>query len=343
MSGTGGVLKMKKILHKSRGQVLVLYTIALTGLLAAVALGTDVTMMYMDWQQAQKVADAAALAGANYRAGIAYTGTPVMGCSGENPSDSATVAACTYAVNNGLAASTVTISEPSATTIKVVAAQSSPYAFAKAFGMGNYSVSASATANSPGPVDTVSKGLLPLGLQCTAPCPAGSLVAGEPVSFGNKFISSTINLPGNWDWLALDGGGGSTLRTDIANGASKSFSVGDIVNTKPGGTNGPVKQGIDDRFAGCPSIPDPCANGGNPNNIPAGDPCLVIVPVVDFAQAAKAGKTSMPILAFAEVYLDPNTTDRSHINGCYVSSVVGDTLTGGTPSFGPTTPPVLIN
>ena len=90
---------------------------------------------------------------------------------------------------------------------------------------------------------------------------------------------------------------------------------------------------------------DPCSDGGNPNDIPAGDPCLVVVPVVDFAAAAKAGKTSMPIEAFAEVYLEPtgpNATSATNIGGCYVSSVVGNTISGSTQSFGPMTPPVLI-
>jgi len=334
---------------------MVLYTAALAfALVGAVALGTDVTLMYVNWQHDQKVADAAALAGANYLGGgIAYTdstGTAYptqTGCTGETSgSTSAAVAtqvACTYAVNNGLPAGDITISEPTSSKIKVVAAEGTlPYFFGKALGMSTYSVSASATANSPGPVNTVNQGLLPLGLQCATPCPDGSLVAGQPVSFGNKFVSSSINLPGNWDWLALDGNGGKVLQDSIANGATKSYSVGDTVSTKPGGTNGPVSKGISDRESRCPSIPDPCS-GGNPSSIPPNDPCLVVVPVVDFGAAAKAGKTSMPIEKFAEVYLDPNTTDGSHINGCFVTSIVGNTLTGSTGSAGPTAPPVLVN
>lgn len=340
---------MKKLFGSSRGQIFVMYAVALVGLLTAVALGTDVALMYVNWQHSQKVADAAALAGANYlNGGISYadsTGTAYptsSGCNGEG-SDTASKVACTYAVNNGLDASTVTISKPTASTIKVVSTQTGlPYFFAKVSGAGTYTVSATAEANSPGPVNTVTKNLVPLGLQCTTPCPAGSFVAGEPVSFGAKFISSTINLPGNWGWLDLDGSGGSGLRSDLASGASTSYSVGSTVYTNTGAKVGPINSGLSSRFSGCPSIPDPCTGGGNPNNIPAGDPCLVIVPVVDFAAAAKAGKTSMPIEQFAEVYLDPKTTDAKHINGCYVTSTVGDTIAGPTPSSGPVAAPVLI-
>jgi len=217
-----------------------------------------------------------------------------------------------------------------------------PYYFGKALGLSTYSVATTATANSPGPVDTVTQGLLPLGLQCTSPCPADSFVAGQAVSFGTKFLGS-INLAGNWGWLDLDGSGGSTLKNNIANGASTSFSVGQTIDTDPGQKVGPITQGLNSRFSGCPSIPDPCTGAGNPSDIPANDPCLVVVPAVDFALAAKDGSTSLTIEAFAEVYLDPTTTTGTAINGCFVSSVVGNTSSGLTSSFGPTTPPVLTN
>ncbi len=349
---------MNKIFAKPRGQIAVLYAGIILVLVGAISLGADVSVMYANWQQSQKVADAAALAGANYLGGgITYadsTGTAfptASGCNGETSgSDSAAVAsqvACTYAVKNGLPASTITISE-TATTVKVVATQTGlPYFFGKAIGLSTYNVSATATAQASGPPTSCDNcGLVPLGLQCATPCPAGSLVAGEPVSFGTKFISSTINLAGNWGWLALGATGGKVLGDNIASGASGTYTVGQNVGTKPGGTNGQIKAGLKSRFSGCPSItPDPCSSTGNPADIPAGDPCLVIVPVVDFAAAAKNGSTSMPIEDFATVYLDPSTTDSTHINGCYVSAVVGNTVGSSTPptALGPIAAPVLIN
>jgi hypothetical protein len=367
---------MKKILNKSRGQIAVLYAAALAFVLVgALALGTDVAVMYVNWQHSQKTVDAAAIAGANYlNGGITYadpvTGTPYTtstGCTGEitgaTPEAVATQVACTYAVKNGLDSSNVTIT-PTATTIQVAASESTfPYFFGKALGLGNYTVASSATSTGGGTVQTVlgslnttttsNLGLVPLGLQCTTPCPSGSFVAGQSVSFGQKFINTTIDLPGNWGWLDLDGSGGAGLKNDLKYGATTSYTVGQTVNTDPGAKVGPIKQGLDFRFAGCPSIADPC-NGGNPSDIPAGDPCLVVVPVVDFAAAAKAGKTGMPIEAFAEVYLEPTGPDQTtstHIGGCYVSAVQGGTLsttttttTGTSTTFlGSTAPPTLTN
>src|SRR5258708_7364715 len=57
---------MKTIFGKPRGQVMVLYAGVLAVLLGAIGLCTDVGLMYINWQQLQKAADAAVLAGANY-------------------------------------------------------------------------------------------------------------------------------------------------------------------------------------------------------------------------------------------------------------------------------------
>jgi len=366
---------MKAIFRKSPGQIAILYALALTTLAGVIALGADVAIMYVNWQQTQKVADAAAVAGANYLTGTAYAGTVDPTCTGQP--DSASKVACSYAVKNGLAASTLSITEtaPPNPTIKVLANNSGlPYFFAKALPvkhgdspLSTYDVMASATSSGGGSVTTVNGsittgtnlGLVPLGLQCATPCPAGSFVAGQSVSFGQKFLGS-IDLPGNWGWLDLDGSGGSGLENDLANGASTPYSAINsdgtcsgpgscTVATNPGGKVGPIKKGLAARFAGCPSIPDPCT-GSNPTGIPAGDPCLVAVPVVDFAAAPKPGKTPLTIETFAEVYLDPSTTTGTHIAGCYVSAVVGNTLSSTTTTtttttdfVGATAPPLLTN
>jgi len=360
---------MKKIFEKSRGQVMVLYSAALAfALCGAIAMGTDVAVMYVNWQHSQKTVDAAALAGSNYlNGGITYsdptTGaayTTSSGCSGEEsgstPEAVASQVACTYAVKNGLTASNVTIT-PTATTIQVSALETTfPYFFAKALGLSTYSVASSATAAQPGPTQTVlgsdttgSQGLFPIGLQCTAPCPKGSMVAGESLTFGTKFISATVNAPGNWDWLGPDGKGASAIGSDIANGTTGNFSIGGTIDTAPGNkaNAGPIKNAFKSRMASCPSLSaDPCSDGGNPSDIPAGDPCLVIMPVVDFTSVT--GSKPVTIEAFAEVYLESDSTSQD-IDGCYISSVAGGTLaTGGsgpntTTNFGPTAPPTLTN
>jgi hypothetical protein len=393
---------MKKSFGKSRGQIAVVYAVAIAGLLAAAALGTDVVAMYVDWQQAQKVADAAAIAGANYLGGgVTYadptTGTAYptsSGCTGEQagstPEAVATQVACTYAVKNGMAPGTkadgsvvaVTINPITNTTpekLQVTIQNSSlPYLFGNAFGARTYSVAASATAAAPGQVNTVlgstsnttDQGLFPIGLQCAAPCAAGSLIAGQNVAFGSKFLSASLNSStggcggacGNWDWIGPDGKGSSSIGGDITNGATTPYAVSPngacgtnavgasyCIDSATGNksNSGPISKALSARLASCPSIADPCANGGNPNDIPAGDPCLVIMPVVDFTGVT--GSKPMPIEQFAEVYLEPDST-ATNLDGCFISTVPGNTLTvttttttTTTQSTGLTSPPTLTN
>jgi len=336
---------MKKIYGSSRGQVAGLYAGIVVVLVGAIALGTDVALMYVNWQQMQKVADAAALAGANYLGGYTFSGTPASGCGSE--SDAAKTAACTYAADNGLAADNLTITEPTASTIHVVAQETAlPYYFGRVLGLNTYAVSASATAGAGGPVGTVTQGMFPVGLQCKKPCTASSFVAGEPVSFGAKFVSSTINAAGNWQWLDPSGGSGggdSALSAAIQGGYSASLSIGGTIQSEPGnkGNSGPVKSALAARLSQCPSIADPCTNGGgNPSDIPAGDPCLVVVPTVDFNGCS--GNCSLTIEGFAEIYLDPATTTSTKINGCYVSAVAANTIASSSaPVLGPYQVPVL--
>jgi len=188
---------MNRIFGKSRGQIVRSLRRHRRSPDQSYRAGTDVDVMYMDWQPAQKVADAAAIAGANYLAGYKFTGTPANGCSSQP--DAATTAACTYAVDNGFTAANVTLTEPTGSTIKVVAQLTSrPYYFAKALGMSTYAVSATAAAQAGGPIGTVTQGLFPVGLQCTSPCNLSSLDPGQAVSFGSKFVGGLA--PGNWQF-----------------------------------------------------------------------------------------------------------------------------------------------
>ena len=359
---------MKTIFGRSGGQVVVLYAGVAAVLIGALALCADVSVMYVNWQRAQKVADAAVIAGANYlksyaaSTGYVFAGPAGTGCSGQP--DDASKAACTYAVDNGLDASTLTITDTD-TSIHVVAQQTGlPFFFAKAIGMGTYSVAASASAKSGGPVTTVNQGLFPVGLQCNTPCSSASFVGGESVTFGAKFVTTVINCSpgvgacpanGNWDWLALDGGGASSLGNDIANGASGSYSIGTggscpsgstcTISSSPGNkaNSGQVKNPLKARLNSCPSLTtDPCADGGNPNDIPAGDPCLVVVPAVDFGIPQCKGACTMVIQAFALVYLESDST-ASSLDGCYVNGIAPTSVSGpgGTTNLGATTPPTM--
>jgi hypothetical protein len=320
---------MKKIFGNSRGQIAVLYIGIIATVLGAVALGADVAVMYMNWQFVQKTADASAIAGANFLSGITFAGTAAAGCTG----DDAEKAACTYAVKNGLTVSNVTITEPTGTTIKVVAQQTGlSYFFGKAIGLSTYDVSATAIAQAPGNVGTVKTGMFPVGLQCTNPCTLSNLDPGQSVSFGSKFVGGLA--PGNWQFLAINGTGDSVLANNIQYGASSSYTVGDTLNSAPGnkGSSSTVKSGLDSRLASCTTLADPCS-GSNPTTIPISDPCMVIVPAVDYHGCT--GSCTMTIEGFALIYLDPKKTTSTDIEGCFVKEVTQNTIvTSTSPGLG---------
>src|SRR5216683_3045058 len=97
---------MKPRMSLRRGQIAVVMTFAIATLLGAMALGTDVAVMYFNWMQLQKGADAAALAGAGWlvASDVPSGSTPgpvAAGCASEP--DVASQQACTYAYNNKMA------------------------------------------------------------------------------------------------------------------------------------------------------------------------------------------------------------------------------------------------
>jgi hypothetical protein len=331
---------MKKIFGNSRGQIMVLYAGIIATLLGAVALGSDVAVMYVNWLEAQKTADASAIAGASYLTGITYAGTVDPSCTGQP--DDAQKAACTYAAKNGLTNTTtgspivtISYSEPTTTTLKVLVSETGfNYFFGKAVGLTTYDLTASATAQGPGNIQTDTNGLFPSGFQCTKPCSLANLNPGTTVKFGQKFVDGLA--AGNWQWLSLVANGASTLSTNIQNGATGSYSIGDLLDSATGIKNGPVSTALGDRETKCqavesqasPPFTDPC-NGSNPTNIPANDPCLVVVPAVDF-EGCTGNCTSLKIEGFALIYLELASTSATNITGCFVRGVAANTISSST-------------
>src|SRR6266850_2787145 len=92
----GKAMKLRKF---RKGQIAVVMTLVIATLVGVMSLGADVGVMYYNWVQLQKGADAAAVAGASYlnegAAGVTLAAADVnANCTGQ--SDDAKKAACTY-------------------------------------------------------------------------------------------------------------------------------------------------------------------------------------------------------------------------------------------------------
>ncbi|HUY28765.1 MAG TPA: pilus assembly protein TadG-related protein [Candidatus Binataceae bacterium] len=306
--------------HKFRssdGQIAILFALAIAGLLGGMALCTDVSVMYLNWQRMQKAVDSAALAGATYL-----------------PEDSvnAILTAQTYGADNGLRSSempipTVSIGA-SSSTITVSASRQVPYYFGRVLGLTSQLISVTATAAAPSAVSTVgclnttgavcapgaygtSTGdypLIPIGLDYSTP-----YSYDQPVQLNYGSVGA-----GNWGSLAMGGVGGSNLRSNIADGYSGPVSIGDWITTEPGKKVGPVDQGFGDRIS--------ASKSANPNasfsDHTANDPRAVVLPLVDWSTAQ--GRSSVVCKGFVMVWLD--SVSGGTIQAHFIQQVVPNSL-----------------
>jgi Flp pilus assembly protein TadG len=349
-----------------KGQMLVLFALVLPVLLGVMALGADFSIIYLNWSLVQKAADAAALAGASQLTGEPGSAASVQpavvnyvnGYSCLNgisdPNNTYATICPSEATHPGGFADKIVFTNVTDTTVKVGIKRSVPYFFGKMIGLQEASVAATATA-SINPVGTVTTGLFPVGIQCTTPCSKVNLDPGQVTSFGSKFVGGLA--PGNWDWLDVgQGKGASALGAAIQDGASGSFSLGTVIGSSPGnkGNSGPVKKGLNARLGSCmatSAATDPCQNGalvggangiGGTSGVPANDPCLVTMPAVDFT-GCHGANCSMPIEAFAQVYLEQNSTGTD-IEGCFVQTLTPNGVgSSSAPNLGSIGQPILTN
>jgi len=359
-----------------RGQIAVVMTFAIATLLGAMALGTDVAVMYFNWVQLQKGADAAALAGAFYLIPTNSTQYPIdsaavsaAGCGGQP--DDASKAACTYAYKNKIAvdSNNLKIVENSASlpaaapkpNIQVwVNRPNLPYIFGKVIGLNTYSVSAIATGQDAY-VGSFSGPEFPMVYQCAGKCPGMSSLAPGFIKtppFGGKFVN--VGATGNWAFLDPGVPGGSALGNAVAGGlAMPDLSIGGDVTTKTGITWGQVSSGWTTRMnehntlCSAGSLPgescsDPssgCTMAASGTKIPSIDPLLVTLPVADVSGCT--GSCSVPVTGFALVYIysmDKTPSNGVSISGCFVQQTDpgGGGGVAGAPDLGAIAPPTLI-
>ncbi len=360
-----------------KGQIAVVMTFAIATLLGAMALGTDVAVMYFNWVQLQKAADAAALAGAFYLVPFNSANYPLTsiaaGCANaqavnQPSSDNVAQAACTYAVNNNMAndANDLKIYEPAlnlpagAPTPNVevwVNRSNLPYLFGKIIGLDTYNVSAKATAAEEA-TGEYSGHIFPVLYDCTGSCTGTDNLSGF-VSFGSKFIGGTVS--GNWQFInAGQGPGGAALKAAISGGVSvNSLSIGSTINTDTGYDVGNITKGWQNLMtahtnycataSGCwdPSaVGSSCPSGtysGAPN-----DPLLVTIPVGDTAGCN--GNCTLTVTGFVEVYLTGLTQGSCtgsnpcwNLTGCFVKAPTpGGGGSATAPQLGSIPPPNLI-
>lgn len=220
--------------ERERGVTILLVAVAMVVVLAMAALAIDVVTLYVARTEAQRAADAAALAGAKAFVSVGFTSslpgfssTDVCGTGSSGAVNQQAVAAAVQNLISGVPATVQAIScnvsqaeNPQVTV--TVQRTNLPTFFARIWGSSGNSVSATATAEAYNP--SGSSPPVPVSVAFVKPflipnCdPSGS----PPPCGGGYFVSTsnyTLNNPGNYIGRSL------ALRTAHASGAPQYYDI----------------------------------------------------------------------------------------------------------------------
>ncbi len=329
-----GMLRAWNHFREESGQMLVLMGAGLAAFIAIVGLSVDVGHVVFTRTDLQKVADAAAFAGAQDLPSSSAATTNANNYVGLNASNTsaAVVISQTYNAND---------------TIQVTATRKVDYAFLRVVGLKGTTVSAKAKVR----VGTFNggSGIVPWGLVASDnkdflgnSCFNG-MVAGEPTFKQNQTCvlkyGAGSNSGGDFGALALDGTGADNYRDDIVKGSTQKFEKGQKVEAQTGNMVGPTGQGIADRLAIAP--PSTCNTNDRNQILKTVDgktsivsgceshPRILIIPVVD-----KIDNPALStILGFAFMFLHGEAGGGGHTSVetefvSFVTAIPGATYNG---------------
>jgi Putative Flp pilus-assembly TadE/G-like len=274
-----------------RGQIAVAMMLVMIPLLGMIGLGTDLGLLFFHWGIVQKAADSAVLAGAGYL---------------PNHTSTAQTKATSYATQNGLKNSEIVsnIVAGDNMSITMTTSRTVPYYFLQLVGLRSGTVKPVARAgiqqNSEG-----TRGLIPVGLPCTAtPCPYTVGTEYQLLQGGANGKGNSWNLgPGNWGRLALGGSGATQFLNNLINGYQGSINVGDKVTAETGQVNGPTDEGINTARVNAGVAINGTVTNPTLATVPAYDPRLVAVPLIDFT-GATGSSVQVTVMGFAMMWID---------------------------------------
>jgi hypothetical protein len=293
---------MNAILGRPRGQIMIVYAAALATLVGVLALCTDVGVFYVNWEQLQKAADAAVLAGG--------AGLP-------DNTPGATAAVTYYLGKNGVASPDVitgpTISNAD-TQISVTVKRTVPYYFGGALGLISTDIQVTATAQAQ-TATTPGGGVFPAGLNLA--------------DFGNlkfdgtqyQIYSSSNNSPGNKGPVDI-GQNGDPFQYMGLTPFNGTLTVGETLPVVTGCKNGQASGPIGDRIAAGLAM-DP---NGTWNDHTVGNPQQVVIPVGTFS--GSGSNATFVISQFVDAWIEPSSS------GCNVTVSLMPGAAGGTKSKG---------
>jgi len=315
--------------RSKKGQMAVVMMMVMLPLLSLIGLGADIGLLFFQWGIAQKAADAAVLAGAGYL---------------PNHTSTAKTTASTYATTNGLKTSEITSNTVAADnmSITMTTSRTVPYYFLQLVGVSSGTVKPMAKAGIQQNSEQA-RGLIPIGLPCSSSsCTYTTGTLYQLVQAGATGKGGSWSLgPGNWGRLALGAPGATQFLNNLINGYQGSINVNDYINAETGQVNGPTAMGVGDRVSTGLAVN---ATVSNPTlaTVPAYDPRLVAVPLVDFTGATG---TSVPVQVkgFALMWLDSYTSQGANktLNAYFLGTIPVTSVPSSVNTFGQLHPILL--
>jgi hypothetical protein len=313
-----------------RGQIAVVMMMVMLPLLALIGLGSDIGLLYFHWGILQKAADAAVLAGAGYL---------------PNHPSTAQTKASGYATQNGLKNSEIISNTvaPDNMSITMTTSRTVPYYFLQLVGVSSGTVKPMAKAGIQQDTEGA-RGLIPVGLPCTST--SCSYTAGteyQLVQAGTNGNGGSWNVgPGNWGRLALGAQGATQFLNNLSNGYLGSIDVGDKVNAEPGQVNGPTSQGVNDVRVATGLAINGTVTSPTLATVPAYDPRLVAVPLIDFT-GAQGNSAQVTVMGFALMWLDSYTSQGANkaLNAYFLGTVPVTSVPSTVNTFGQLHPILL--
>lgn len=290
--------------REESGNTAVIVALSLVSLFGFTALAVDGGSMYLAKSKLQKELDASVLAGAQKLA-ISQS------------------AAVQQAIQTG-GKNSLTLYTGDFTTgtnyIEVQKTVSQDLTFAKVLGFDKADVYAVARAQVGWRLKDKT-GVVPVGI------PSGKFVLNQTYQFN---LDPGEDQKGNYQFLAIDGTGASTLSDSIQYGSQTKVSIGDSISTKPGLNWNQVRDAFQYR------IDQDASKSQCQSATTADDTCqrVIIAPITDYAGAH--GNSNVTILGFAAFWIDSivKQGNQHHVNGKFISLVTPGDFDNGSSPYG---------
>lgn len=345
---------------QERGSVLATSAVGMLAMLLAVGLGVDISRFYLTKTELQNAVDASALAAVSALNGNAGGITEAANRAVKNMNKYSfnktgvafPRANVLFAVNLNGPYMSEGSAKASPTNIRFVQVTTPPSAVNVSFAIPvlgkNKNLTATATAGFSVPLNVFCNWIPLSVIDYDVPMVPGQTYTIRSAP-GNKVS------PGNYQILAVAGKGGKDVREGLGKGVDLCAEPGAVyeVDTKPGVTSGPVRQGLNTRFDDYQggqvdpvSMPpdsnikeninhDQYANGSPtqaPKHTPVPGRRVVIIPIVKYAEYDQ-GRNTVKFNRFGQFFLQTKVGNGN--GGDIVAEYIDDIVIAGKGGFNP--------